>query len=236
MERIILKKFEMGLRVRDFSHAYPSADASYAAVLARFEERLAAMEQLAARQRSGLIATRAATARRKGLRRRLHYELIRHLVTVAEMAAHENPALAGRFRLPSSSMSNKAYLSAARAMLAEGEANRDLLTRFGLADQFLQDLATVVGHYDTAVVESNAGRRDHIGARSDLRRVADEIVELVALLDGLNRYRFGVRSAQLAEWTSARTVYGPATAPTGVATPAAAVMTTTGTGEVKPAA
>ena len=229
MERSIRRKMEMALRVRDFSRAYPSTDASYASVLVRFEERLGVMEQLGARQRSGHIATRAATARRKGLRRRLHYELLRHLVTVAEVATHENPALAGRFRLPSSSMSNKAYLTAARAMVAEGESLRELLARHGLADQLLQDLATVVGQYDTAVEESNAGRRAHIGARTELRRVADEIVELVALLDGLNRYRFGVRSAQLAEWASARSIFGPANA-----TPAAPAMVTP-TSEVKPA-
>jgi len=232
MERRIRRKFEMALRVRDFSHAYPSTDASYAPVLARFEERLGAMEQLAARQRSGHIAARAATARRKSLRRRLHYELLRHLVTVAEVAAHENPELAGRFRLPSGSMSNKAYLTAARAMLAEGETQRETLARHGLAGQFLADLASVIAQYDGAVVESNAGRRDHVGARSDLRRVADEIVELVALLDGLNRYRFGVRSAQLDEWASARSVFGPANA----APAAQAAPETTGTSEVKPAA
>ena len=94
------------------------------------------------------------------------------------MATHENPALAGRFRVPSSSISNKSYLTAARAMVAEGEAEREILARHGLADQLLQDLGTVVGQYDTAVEESNAGRRAHIGARTELRRVADELVEL----------------------------------------------------------
>jgi hypothetical protein len=48
----------MAVRVRDFSRAHPSADANYAPVLGRLEERVTRMEALA-RQQGGYLATRA---------------------------------------------------------------------------------------------------------------------------------------------------------------------------------
>jgi len=56
---------------------------------------------------------------------------------------------------------------------------------------------------------ANAGRRDHVGARADLTAVADEIMEVVRLLDGLNRARFASTPDLLAAWDSARNVEGP---------------------------
>ena len=61
--------------------------------------------------------------------------------------------------------------------------------------------------------ESSLGRRDHVAARAELHAVSREILNLVELLDGLNRYRFGSGSATLAAWESARNVVsGPRSA------------------------
>jgi len=37
----------------------------------------------------------------------------------------------------------------------------------------------------------NAGRREHIGARAELEAGIKDTGEVVPVLDGLNRYRFG---------------------------------------------
>ena len=76
----------MAVRVRDFSRAHPSTDANYAAVLGQMEERIARMEALAKQQQDGTVTAHASTVRRKVLCRRLHHELLRHLVTVADIA------------------------------------------------------------------------------------------------------------------------------------------------------
>lgn len=198
MDRITRRKPEMAVRVRDFSRAHPSADASYAPVLARLEDRVGRMEALAAQQRGGHITTHASVMRRRALRRTLHHELLRHLVTVAEVAAREEPALAERFPMPSTNVANQVFRTAAHALLAQGQATRELLARHGLADTLLDDLAAAVEQYGAAVDEANAGRRDHVGARADLSAVSAEILALVELLDGLNRYRFRTDPARQA--------------------------------------
>ncbi len=60
--------------------------------------------------------------------------------------------------------------------------------------------------FDASVVESNEGRRDHVGARAELKAVSDELMQLVEMLDGLNRYRFCGNAELMAAWESARNV------------------------------
>jgi hypothetical protein len=56
------------------------------------------------------------------------------------------------------------------------------------------------------VAETNEGRRGHVGARAELDAVSDEVMQLVEMLDGLNRYRFAREAELLAAWESARHV------------------------------
>jgi hypothetical protein len=154
-----------------------------------------------------------------------------HLVTVAALAAAEQPGLAEHFELSPGNASNEAFRTHAHKMLEQGQAQKELLARHGLADKLLEDLAAAVGDLDESVEESNEGRRDHVGARADLKAVSDEVIKVVQMLDGLNRYRFSGNAELLAAWESARKVMvGPRTAEEPQAeTPKAE-------GEVRPAA
>ena len=154
----------MGLRVRDFSSVHPSADGSYALVLAELERQVRRLDELAGQQQGGVFTRRGSVARRKAERRRIHAELLRHLVTVAALA------------------------------------------RYGLADRLLDDLAAALDAFDRTVVETNEGLRAHVGARAELKAVSDEIMRLVAMLDGLNRYRFSGNAELQAAWESAKKV------------------------------
>ena len=165
MDRNVRRKLEMAVRVLEFSRANPSADASCAPVEVKFEGVRRAAAVLSAQQLDGQTTSRASRARRRELRRTLQHALLRHLVTVAEVAAEEEPAIADRFRLPATNSNNQAFRTAARLLLEEGEARRELLTRHGLADRLLEDLRAAVDQYDAAVGEANAGRRDHVCAR-----------------------------------------------------------------------
>jgi hypothetical protein len=206
MDRIVRRRLEMAERVRDFSKAHPSTDATYAPVLARLEERIGRLEVVARQQQGGLLTTHASVVRRQELRRRLHHELLRHLVTVAAAAAEEQPGMAELFRLPSHSANNETFRTIARELLEKGQAQRELLANHGLADKLLEDLAAAVNEFDGSVVVSNEGRRDHVGASAELRAVSDDVVHLVAVLDGLNRYRFSGNAELRAAWESARSV------------------------------
>ena len=218
----------MAIRVRDFSRAHPAADASYAAVHARLEDRIARMEAVAKQQQSGSLAAHSAVIRRRALRRRLHHELLRHLVTVAESAEADQPGLGERFKIPSASASHEAFRTLARQMLEQGQANQELLAKHGLADRLIPDLTAAVDEFDASVVTSNEGRRAHVGARAELEAVSDEVMQIVEVLDGVNRYRFGGDAEMRAAWESARNV---------VSGPSAAGEEEPGKeGEVKPAA
>ena len=207
----------MAVRVRDFSRAHASSDASYASVLAEFERQVTRMSELAKQQQGGLLTGLAATKRRQGLRRRLHHELLRHLVTVAEVAADASPGPAGQYRMPGSHGPNEAFRTQARKMLEQAQADREVLTRHGLADRLLEDLAAALDQFDASVAESNLARRAHVGARAELKAASDDVMRLVDLLDGLNRYRFSGNAELRAAWESARNVVSGPTAAAPVA-------------------
>ncbi|HXH05350.1 MAG TPA: hypothetical protein VNI83_02050 [Vicinamibacterales bacterium] len=241
MNRDVRRKLEMAVRVREFSRAHPSADANYGAVLGRLEDRIARMEALARQQQGGYLARRAASSRRATLRRRIQRDMLRHLVTVAELAARDNPTLAGRYRQPSTNGPHEAFRTLARKMLEQGRADRDLLAQYGLAERLLDDLAAALDEFDASVAESGRARQEHVGARAELEAVGDEIMRIVDLLDGLNRYRFGGDAEKRAAWESARElVSGPRSAPAGEApgttTAPATAPASPATGEIKPAA
>ena len=221
----------MAVRVRDFSRTHPSTDASYASVLGRLESSIERMEALAGQQQGGFLSKHSSTVRRQALRRRLHGGLLRHLVTIAQDAAGEDPGLTEMFQLPASNATHKAFQTLARKMLEQGQAQKELLAKHGLADTLLADLSAAVDEFDASVAETNEGLQGHVLARAELDTVSDEVMKLVGMLDGLNRYRFDRDPQLLVAWESAKhVVTGPqGTAETQPGTPGEP-------GEVKPAA
>ena len=157
MNRIVRRRLEMAVRVRDFSRAHPSTDANYAAVLAQLEERIAHMEALATQQQDGVVTAHASTVRRKALRRRLHHELLRHLVTVAGMAAADQPGLAERYEMPKGHETNEVFRMLAHRLLNQGRTEQEVLAKHGLADKLLEDLAAAVDEFDGSVARRMKG-------------------------------------------------------------------------------
>ena len=124
----------MAVRVRDFSHAHPSADPSFVSILGRLEE--ADQPDGGARR----VSRRAAFSRgtRPGpaadVRRRLREGLLRHLVTIAEDASAEQPQLLEMFRLPPSERQPRRVPGrSSRKPLEQGVAQKELLVKHGLS-------------------------------------------------------------------------------------------------------
>ena len=155
----------MAVRVREFSRAYPSADANHASVLARLEGVIARMNEVGGQQVGGFLSKHASTVRRKEIRQRLHRGLLRHLVTIAGAAAVENPALAEMFRLPAFNATNNAYLTLARKMLEQGEAQGEVLAKHGLGETLLGDLRAAVEEFEASVLATAGGLQNHVVAR-----------------------------------------------------------------------
>jgi hypothetical protein len=235
MDRQVRRKLEMAVRVRDFCRAHPSADANHASVIARIDEAIARMEVLVEQQVGGFLSKHSSVVRRKDLRRRLYHGLLRHLVTIAGSAAEEKPELLEKFELPSSSASHKLFRTIARKMLEQGQAEKELLANHGLSATLLDDLSAALDQFDASVAETSSGTLDHVAARAELEELSDEVMRLVRMLDGINRYRFERDPQLLVAWKTAKHVMsGPQ-----VETAAPAPMpgpTTPATGEVKPAA
>ena len=57
------------------------------------------------------------------------------------------------------------------------------------------------------------GRRLHVGASAELSVLADEIVQVVKVMSGLNRLRFAGNRDLIAAWESASSVVATPTAP-----------------------
>jgi hypothetical protein len=73
----------------------------------------------------------------------------------------------------------------------------------------LDELNKAVTEFEGFTEKSHKDRREHVGAGADLKVVTDEIGELVGLLDGQVRFRFGDDPELMAAWESARNMVGP---------------------------
>ena len=151
---------------------------------------------------------------------------------MAEAASSELPEVAQKFRLVNEAVPYLAFRTAARSMLAEAESHRDLLVKHGLLDSSIQSLSQSLTQFEQAVEQGNAGRRTHVGASAELAALAEELVQVVRLMDGANRYRFAEDAEALAAWESAINTFAPSRSsskPPASGTPPLG-------GEIKPAA
>jgi hypothetical protein len=225
------RRIEMGTRALEFSRAHPDSESGNAGVVARLEQLLARANAVAAAQRDGLIAVRAASARKNELRRQMLLLPIAHLAEVGRAAAREEHELGKTFRFKPGASTFLAFRTAARSMAAAAEAHKEVLLKHGLSQSVLDELVRMLDQFDEAVALGNDGRTAHVGATRELRAVSAEIVRAVRVMDGRNRQRFAEDGQLVGSWISASTVLGtpqrPDVEPEG-GTPAA--------GEVRPAA
>jgi hypothetical protein len=105
--------------------------------------------------------------------------------------------------------SSLSFRAAARGMLAEAESRKELFIKYGLSSAVLEGLAAALTQFDQAIARGTDGRRAHVGASADLDSVADEIVQVVRVMDALNQVRFAEDGELLPAWESAANVVTP---------------------------
>jgi hypothetical protein len=199
----------MGQRALEFSRAHPSESPGYATALKQLEEQLARANQLADEQRRGIAEVRTATIEKDRLKRSIRRSHLVHVSGVAQRAATEDPELAQKFDLPRIPTRGLAFRAAARAMVELAEQRKELLGKYGLVEEVLQNARQLIDQLDGTVDRGAEGRRVHIGASASLEVVANEVVRLVKILDGFNRFRFGDDLNLLAGWIAATNIVGP---------------------------
>jgi hypothetical protein len=206
MQSTTRRKLEMGARVLEFSIEHPAPSAGNASSVARLKELLARAERLEAQQRDGILLSRMATARKRVIRRELKLGLLAHFAGVARAASEEVPELAQKFTLPETTQSYRAFRAAARAIEAEIRERKELLLKYGLSEQGLTDYTAALDELDAMVKQSSDARSAHVGASFALDEVADEVVQVVRVMGGLNRHLFARDGELLASWRAASNV------------------------------
>jgi hypothetical protein len=224
----------MATTVLEFSRAHPDESAGYVAALARLGDRLARAQVLATQQREGILERRTASARKREIRQTVSRAHLKHLASVAEMAEREVPELSQKFVLNRDANSYLAFRTAARGMQAEAESRKEVLVKHGLVESVLDGLGLALDLFDAALEQGAEGRRSHVAASAELDEITDELVQLVKVLDAMNRFRFAQEPELLVAWESASNVSDPSRSsppkPTPEAPPAPPA------GEVRPAA
>jgi hypothetical protein len=208
------RMLHMVRRARDFARAHPVDSAGYVAALKRLEEGLARADEVADRQRDGQLEVRGSTVRKGELTQQMRNGHLSHLVHVAKVAAQEVPELAEKFAFKPNTRTHQAFRTAARGMATVAQGNKEVLVKYGLVESVLDSLIQVLDQFDAAMERGAQGRRAHVGASAELRNVAEELVQIVQSMDGVNRLRFANDADLLAEWESASNILAtPRSAP-----------------------
>jgi hypothetical protein len=210
MNKRTRSRLEMGARALEFSQAHPDDSAGYTATVAELVEVLARSQRLTDQQRQGVAEVRAATKRKRELRRSIRQGQLVHVARAALRAAREVPELTQKFALAREPIPYLTFRSLARTIAAEAGQRKELLVKHGLVERVLDGLLASLDEFDQAVRQGAEGRRIHVAAGVELDVSGGEVVQLTSIIDGLNRVRFSRDPNLLAAWKSASNVVGPA--------------------------
>jgi hypothetical protein len=209
MNKRARSRLEMCARALEFSLAHPDESAGYTAAVAELAQVLARADQLQEQQRRGIAEVRSATERKRDLRRSIRRGQLVHVARAAQRAAREVPELSQKFALVREPIPYLTFRSFARTVAAEAEGRKELLVKHGLVDRVLVSLTQSLDQFDQAVGQGAEGRRLHVAANVELDVTAGDGVQIVRVIDGLNRVRFAGDPDLLAAWKSASNVIGP---------------------------
>ena len=214
----------MAVRVRDFLRGKPFGTPEGDGVAAQFEAAVGRALDLTDQVAGGDRSDRAASAVRRGIRRSVRGEVLKHMARVAEAAAAEKPQVAEQFRLPKIAGTEADFRSVARTFLVEAQANEALFKKHGMWAGASEELKGRLEAYDRVSADGNAGRATHTGARGELAMLSRKLIQMVKQLDGMMLIRFREDPSLRSAWESARNVAwpGPAVAPPAAGDPKAA--------------
>ena len=198
----------MGARVEQFNGTHPDTDPGYSIAAEKLRQLVQQATAAAAAQRDGLVAVRAASARKEELRRAMLAVPIAHLAEVGRAAARDDHELGTAFRFKPGSKTFQAFRTAARGMQLEADTNREVLVKRGLSESVLVQFGRLLDEFDAAVALGIDGRSRHMGATAELRRLGVEIARTVRVMNGRNRLRFEENAQVLASWLAASSVLG----------------------------
>ncbi len=206
MNAKVRRRLEMGRSALHFNRAHPYESPGFVAAMAKLEGMMSEGETLGQKEGEAVRQVRASTVRKIDLKREMKRTQLAHVVKVAKVASRDVPELAQRIRLPRGITTHLAFETAARSIVAEVQANKELLVKHGLVEEVLESLVAMLDQFSAALQKGTEGRRAHVGASAELNVIASEIVQVVNAMDGVNRFRFEGDAELLAAWESASSV------------------------------
>jgi len=202
MRREVRSRLEMGRSVLAFQKAHMDLSPGSPAAVDALAATLAEAESVSVEQQEGMRHSRAATARKVGIRRDLNAMHLIHIARAGQAAAREVPELEQVFEFTRGHLPYETFRTRALALAQSAGTHRELLVKYGLSEEMIQGLVDLVAQFDAAVAEGLDASRAHIGATARLEELSERVVEQVGVMDGLNRYRFRDDRERLAEWGS----------------------------------
>jgi hypothetical protein len=197
------RKLEMGARALVFSQEHPDPGPGSAESFTRLEQLVARGTHLARHQLAGLIEVHATAVTKRDLCRTIRSVHLAHLRHVARIAARDLPGLRFKFVLQRGTIPYEYLRIQGRRMLAEARSRREVLVTYGLSDTVLESLAQALEQLEDAMRRGRQARLAHVSASVELDVVAQDIVQTVRAMDGINRIRFAKSTELLAAWETA---------------------------------
>ena len=200
------RRIEMGANAAEFSRRHPNESPGYQAVLSGLDGMLAQAKVALATQRTNLLAVHANAVAKLELEATMRQSHLAHISQVAKRAGSEVREVPHEFVFKPGTDSHVGFQTTAWGFLTQAEARRDLLVRHGLVESVLDELRQSLDEFDAAMVGGAEARAAHVRASAELRRLANEVVQVVRVLDRFNRVRFRDLPDALAEWRSVSNV------------------------------
>ncbi|MEO8452007.1 MAG: hypothetical protein ABI647_19610, partial [Gemmatimonadota bacterium] len=205
------KTVDTVVRVRDFFRTRPFGAEKPDAVLVLFNDKVDRILYLVEVEAAGHAAFHASAITKAVLKDELRTGSLLHLARIGKAAAEDHPDLAGKFRIPSKNSREQDFRGGAHGIATVAAANKELLTEHGMREGLLDTLTNQLDAYDRAILEGNAGRAAHTGARRELKVRSSEGLRMVRQLEGMLVLRFPDDPNLKGAWESARNVAWPAT-------------------------
>lgn len=204
MEDLRRRRLEAFLRSSGFgvAHAdlFPDASRGHELFTA-LDARIVLVQAHATDHDAGTRARRQMSVSKSALRDSLFSQL-EPINRTSRVLASRSPGLQDKFRMPLP-FPEQDLLNAARTFLANATPLKADFIREEMPADFLEQLTTAIGDFETAINEGNRTKGAKVSAHEAQDEDISEGLSLLRQLDVVIRNKFSGNRAMLAEWTSA---------------------------------
>lgn len=190
-------------RVRDFGAENPTLfpPAKLAGqLLTTITTTVADLNTHATRHVTGSSQARQGTATKASARADLREDL-EAINRTARVMALDIPGLDDKFRMPRNSDQN--LLTGARAIREEATAIKDDFLRFGMPEDFLEDLSANIAAVEQAITVQNQGLEQQTAGTAAKNEAIDRGMKVLRQLDAIMRNVLRDDVARLTAWITA---------------------------------